>query len=335
MEELPASIQLILIRYFDGSASAEEKARLLAWLRQREEHRTHFNETRDLWLACQALPKDDAETGFALGRLRQRIESGRKRMRLKRVFMPGRRIRAAALWLVLLGAAYWLGNRYSAGSQVSFRTERLITAAQSKGRFVLPDSTVVWLNADSELSYPEHFAGDRREVSLEGGAYFEVAKNRERPFIVRAGAIDVQVTGTCFNVSNYPESRQVETALLSGSVRITGEGLAGAVDLQPGQVLEYRKDECRAGIKTADTRLYADWIKDRIVFDDSRLADILVSMSGRYNVRFDCPETFADSTRLSFTIRQETLEEILNALSRIVPIGYSFADGQVRIYPEE
>ena len=78
-----------------------------------------------------------------------------------------------------------------------------------------------------------------------------------------------------------------------------------------------------------------DWIKDRLVFDNDCLADILISMEGRYNMDIECPRQFAASTRLSFTIRQESIEEVMEAMSLIAPIRYEIKKNKVYITPRK
>lgn len=174
----------------------------------------------------------------------------------------------------------------------------------------MPDGSVVWLNSETKLTYPNQFADDRRLVSLEGEAYFEVAKDAKKPFVVQAGEIDVEVLGTCFDLDSYSSGEFVKTALLNGSVKISGKALKDPVYLKPDELFRYRKSDQTASVEEAKAGLYTDWIKDRLVFDNDCLADILISMEGRYNMDIECPKQFAAATRLSFTIRQESIEEV-------------------------
>ena len=211
---------------------------------------------------------------------------------------------------------------------------QLITAKGSKGRFTLPDGSVVWLNSETKLTYPSQFAGDKRLVTLEGEAYFEIEKDMKKPFIVQAGEIDVEVLGTCFNVDSYSYTEFVQTALLNGSVKISGKGVKEPVYLKPNELFKYQKSDQVFSVREAKVGLYTDWIKDRLVFDNDYLSDILISMGGRYNMDIECPEQFASSTRLSFTIRQESIEEVLEAISLIAPIKYKIKNGKAYIIPK-
>ncbi|WP_337940354.1 FecR domain-containing protein [Parabacteroides sp.] len=334
METNTTDINLIIIRYLDGSATLEEKILLLHWLKQSDENRENFTDTRDLWISCNAATTDELEVDIALERLKSRIMSVQGRQPVKKVGAPFVRwYQIAAVFLFFLGMGYWFGFSNRSSQPELLVRNQLITAKGSKGKFSLPDGTIVWLNSESSLSYPEQFAGEKRTVNLNGGAYFEVVKNTERPFIVRTGDIDIEVLGTSFNVSAYSSHESIETALLTGSVKITGTGMDKDIFLKPDEVFEYEKTNHISSVKPVNASLYADWIKDRLVFDNTRLSDILISMEGWYNIEIVCPEKFAQSTQMSFTIRQENIEEILKAMSFIAPIRYRIEGEKAYITP--
>ena len=339
MEKETNDINEIIIRYLDGSASLDEKIRLLGWLRETEGNRSDFMTTRDLWIACRAVEGSELEVDIALGKFRQRIQQEQERIgreQSARWHLPvwTRWAGIAATVLLVLAMGYGIGKRTQNTPLIAVQNQ-LITAQGSKGRFTLPDGSVVWLNEASKLTYPDRFAGDKREVVLEGEAYFEVEKDTLKPFVVQAGALSVEVLGTSFDVNSYASETSIQTALLEGSVKISGEGLAEPVYLKPNELFDYRKADQRGSVETVKANLYTDWMKDRLVFDNDCLADILVSMQSRYKIEMECPEQFAAKTRLSFTIRQESLEEVLAAMAQIAPIRYEIKGGKAYVIPRE
>lgn len=332
MENFTTDINLIIIRYLDGSASLEEKRQLLQWLKESEKNRSDFTDTRDLWLSCNASADNELEVDIALDRLKMRIMNEHERIgkKTRRSFI--RWYQAAAVLLVLFGLYFWLSIEQTEPKLMV--QNQLITAKGSKGKFTLPDGTVVWLNSESRLVYPDQFADGKRTVNLVGGAYFEVVRDEKKPFIIKAGDVDVEVLGTSFNISSYPFKDNIETALLSGSVKISGPSVRREIYLKPNEVFEYKKDLHAVSVKSVNASLYADWIKDRLVFDNRPLSDILISMEGWYNMDIVCPEKFAESTYMSFTIRQEDIDEILRAMSFIIPISYQIKNGKAFIMPK-
>ncbi|MGF6847932.1 transmembrane sensor [Chitinophaga sp. W3I9] len=157
---------------------------------------------------------------------------------------------------------------------------RMLTLQTPKGgtyRLVLPDSSVVWLNAASRLVFPSSFGGQQqREVELQGEGYFEVAKNKAQPFVVKSRGQKVEVLGTHFNISSYTDESITKTTLLEGSIRI------GNVVLKPGE----QAQKSDAGIKTilVDTEEAIGWKNNYIVFQDEKIQSIMRKISRWYDM---------------------------------------------------
>jgi len=334
MENQATDMNELIIRYLDGSASQEDKKVLLQWLKESDTNWISFNQTRDLWLSCEVALEDDTDMSIAFSRLRNRIlHNNGPVSQPKRAFM--RWYQVVAIFLVVLGMGYWLSTRLpmSEGQEIYVQNQ-LITAKGSKGKFVLPDGTVVWLNTESKLVYPEKFDEDKRLVRLEGEGYFEVVENKKKPFVVQSGDLDIEVLGTTFDISGYPYRDKIDVVLLSGIVKVMGETLDKEIILNPGQLLKYSKNEGKVSVQETKANLHVDWIKERLIFDNSSLSDIIISLEGWYNISIQCPPAFAKKARMTFTVRGENVEEILTAMSRIAPIDYSITGDQVTIRPK-
>jgi transmembrane sensor len=146
----------------------------------------------------------------------------------------------------------------------------------------LPDGTKVWLNADSKLSFPSKFSGDKRQVKLDGEAYFEVSKIELRkghrmPFVVTSKAQTVEVLGTHFNIHNYPGERSVKTTLLEGSVRVNKE-----VTLKPNQQ-SVLTDQAIL-VKEVDVNLAVAWKNGDFMFRGERIGDLMKEVERWYNI---------------------------------------------------
>jgi ferric-dicitrate binding protein FerR (iron transport regulator) len=324
-----------IIRHLDGSDSLEDKQILLQWLWESEQNRTDYIEIRDLWLSCDVALDDKTEINKALNRLRQRIRNEYTFIKQPVKSMWMRWYQVAAVMLVLLGMSYWFTTRpyHVAEKEIHVRNQ-LITAKGSKGKFTLPDGSVVWLNSESKLICPEEFDEDKRLVRLEGEGYFEVAENKKKPFIVQSGDLEIEALGTAFDISCYPFRDNTDVVLLNGSVKVTGESFDKAFVLQPGQLLACNKGNRQPNIQATNAGLHIDWIKDRLIFDNARLSDIIISLEGWYNVSIRCPPSFAGKMRMSFTVKGENINEILKAMSLIAPMSYSVTEHQVVIRPK-
>lgn len=249
---------------------------------------------------------------------------------LERRIRPGRRVwtlwrwigSCAAIFLLVIGG--WL-LRDSIGSE---NWQEIRTEADIR-RVELPDKSLVVLNRYSSISYPQDLEKeDKREVRLEGGAYFEVSKSAEHPFLVRAGEVQVQVLGTHFEVEAYPQDTLVSTFLLEGKVSVSTP--QGDVYLSPRERAIYH-----TGRK--DLRTYADqvleevdWISGELRFDQVPMREVMRRLSHTFHtdIRIE-DDSLADyRVRARFTHKEE-LEDILYLLQNITPFDYTYRNDQI------
>lgn len=158
-------------------------------------------------------------------------------------------------------------------------------------KIVLEDSTEVWLNSESVLSYPEMFDGDERRVAVVGEAYFEVREDTTRPFIVDAPGQTVKVYGTAFNIRAYPEEKTVFTTLERGSISVARpDGKGGEIRLSPGH--QSLLNATTLMMKTVKPETFTGWRHGRFVFEDQPLSAIMRDLARWYDIEYE----FADAT---------------------------------------
>lgn len=166
------------------------------------------------------------------------------------------------------------------GARIAYNT--LSTPRGGQYEIVLPDGSKVWLNAASSLHFPTRFAGSERVVELTGEAYFEVAKNSQRPFRVSVGDMRINVLGTHFNINAYTDENAIKTSLLEGSVKIT-QGKASDV-LKPGQQAVLNKNEDKVIIRNADVNEVIAWKNGLFQFEGADIATIMRQIARWYNM---------------------------------------------------
>ena len=149
-------------------------------------------------------------------------------------------------------------------------------------QLVLADGTKVWLNADSKLRFPVSFTAERREDYLVGEAYFEVAKDSAREFWVHAGAMDVKVLGTSFNVKAYERLETVATTLVEGSVEVACAGKS--FQIVPGEQFVYDKNNRVMDVRMVDTESYVSWKDGYYKFRQTTLEEIMETLSVWYGL---------------------------------------------------
>lgn len=177
---------------------------------------------------------------------------------------------------------------------------------------VLSDGTVVLLNADSKITFPTRFTGNKRTVKLVGEAYFKVSKNKHRPFIVETGNLYTKVLGTEFNLKAYPHS-DVNVTLIKGSVAVNAEGKE--VMLKPGENAEYSENK-DIEVTTVDTEGYIQWKDGYFYFDNVPLIDVVRDLGRWYNVNIEIRNNSLMSYRLHFIAsRKASIKEFVDNLN--------------------
>ena len=169
----------------------------------------------------------------------------------------------------------------------------LTTPRGGEFRIVLEDGTEVWLNAASRLVYPEVFDGQERRVELEGEAYFKVAKNAVKPFIVSSGGQEVHVSGTEFNVHAYSDEPAIYTTLVNGSIalRLAGDTQQSReLQLTPGHQTTFTTDNSQFTVKEVDTDVVTSWRSGVFVFEDQTLEQIMRTLSRWYDFEYEFRE---------------------------------------------
>lgn len=223
------------------------------------------------------------------------------------------------------------------------------TRKGSKSDVQLPDGTKAWLNADSKLTYDENFRGEFREVYLEGEAYFDVVKDKTRPFIIHTKTIDIRVLGTAFNVRAYASEKNTETALFRGSVEVTlHNNPEKKIVLKPNEKLMVNNKSLQFNTsgstkKTAENNntfnitvgkvhfqvkdssaLETLWIKNKLVFDAESLEEVAGKIERWYNVQvlINGDENLRH-TAYSAIFENETLAQVMEALKITGNFKYS------------
>ena len=217
-------------------------------------------------------------------------------------------------------------------------TNEVVTQKGSKTSIKLPDGTRVWLNSDSKLTYAEDFSGSKREINLTGEAYFDVAHDADRPFIIHTQKMDIRVLGTAFNVKSYPQDDIVETVLIRGKIEVTFPGrLAEKIILKPNEKLILRKEPEKQNssaneIKTntqipkmmVNTLEYISkdsvvaetaWLDNKLAFTNETLGNIAVELERKFDIRIDFKTEALKAYRYTGLFDQQNPEKILQLLS--------------------
>ena len=194
----------------------------------------------------------------------------------------------------------------------------------------LDDGTKVWVNAETKLKYPVTFVGDRREVVLEGEAFFDVAKN-EKPFIVKTSFGDVRVLGTAFGISAYASEPESYTTLVRGKVSVEREGIKPVVIL-PGEQVVTSKDG-KMIKQQVDVEEFVGWKDGIYVFKEKSLGEIMKTLERWYNISVDFQEkSLVDLPFTGNLKRYDDINVFFDALTRTGDMKYRVEGNQVILF---
>ncbi len=201
----------------------------------------------------------------------------------------------------------------------SVQLNKLVVPAGKRLSLVLADGTKLWVNSSSTVIYPERFAGDKREIYIDGEAYLEVARNPDKPFYVKTEQMNVRVLGTSFNVCAYREDGTQQIVLVSGKVEVETASRQTAV-LTPDELFEYDKQHLKTSVTKVDAGNYVSWKDGYYQFVSQQLSVVFKRLSRYYAVPIVWDEKVGEwscSGKLDFTGH---IEDVLGNLKKAAPI---------------
>ena len=204
----------------------------------------------------------------------------------------------------------------------------LTTSKQGNIKVTLYDGSHVWLNAGSELRYPNAFVGNKRIVYLKGEAFFEVAKDAVHPFIVNTAAGDVKVLGTGFDVAVYDSTTMIAT-LERGAISYVHESQPEIV-LRPGEQLTYKIGNELPRVCKVNTRLYTAWKDHLFCFEEQRLSEIMVVLARWYDLKVQFDSEDLKNVELSGTLdKYSDVRPLLNLFELGTNVKFEIEDNVV------
>ena len=356
-----------------GEAAPEELAELEILLQQRPEWGLRMDMLSGLW---QGEPEDQGRKNDALNRHLQRLSNHLSTPTLNYetavaveeapALLPAEKKGSHRLMWPMVGIAaavaliFFISRRPESvkSDRVGQVAENTIsTKPGSKSKIQLPDGSQVWLNADSRMTYNESFRGPFREVQITGEAYFDIAKDKDHPFIIHTNSIDVRVLGTSLNIRSYANEKNTEAVLIRGSIEVT---LRSSPDkkiiLQPNEKLVVQNGRAmvvkkgmpsvqkyedapvmtlgKAHIQPKDTvAMDILWVKNKLSFDQETLEDVARKIERWYAVKVTITDERLKHTEYSAVFEDESLRQVMEALRMTGNFRYSISKKEVTITP--
>lgn len=263
-----------LYRYFEGLASREEEEAVYRWLDASAGNEKDLFREREFFDAMiLAGSTDEAKN-------KKREKQKHSGSRIHSFVREALKVAAVVTITVACGLYFHLADKKELLSVMN----TISVPVGQRVNLKLPDGTSVWLNACSEIVYPAVFSGGKREVQLNGEAYFEVTHNVENPFVVRTEKCDIEVLGTKFNVEAYSGSGDFSAALMEGSVQVTGNDRSLLpVRLKPDQ--EVRLKNGQLAVSSINDYDHFRWREGLVCFKDVAFNELMARFEKCYGMR--------------------------------------------------
>lgn len=347
--------------FLKGELSFEEEKQLQLWMNEDVLHLQYFEEIRNMWLGTVTSASHNDQINQKWEKFNFLLNQKYEGKKTDIFFLPTfKRIASIAAVLVIgmVSGIFLYNSFFKYSDSIKDEVCEMITPLGAKSQILLPDGTQVWLNAGSKLSYKKSFNSKDRVVTLVGEAFFKVKTNKEKPFIVQTHRLNVKALGTTFNVKAYPEDKSVTATLVEGIIQVNGSTASSKafnVTLKPSQSITVDENSVHSNIKTENTEIqresmpegkalasegvvinsnpsiekFTSWKDSQWFIEAENLENLAVLLSRKYNVDVHIESDSLKQYRFTGTIRNETLEQVLEILKLTTPLKYQVGKGEV------
>lgn len=363
----------IIFKYLSGNLDNAGKEELLKWINQDKANETYFSKIKNNWAIANQEIADKNDPGINLNQEYIYFKhKSTKKENDKHLFVHNKIKNiwwAAAVIVLLIYGTYTSIAIYNEKQNIEYNT--ITTLKGEKSKLTLSDGTLIWLNSETTLIYPVNVKRKKVELSLSGEAFFDVAKNKKRQFIVKTSTIDITVTGTRFNVKSYKNDKTIETTLERGQIIITGN--VGEKKIKEPLILKPNEQACliketrtieiskadQPNIKYIDTtpvhknqisgevsektpkllvqenvapELYTSWKDGKLMFRSEPFEDLSLKMERWYDVEIYFKNEELKAKKFTGVFEKETIEQALKALSLSMHFNFTIERNKITIY---
>lgn len=300
-------------------------------IQNEEESLRSPREMEEIWYS--AVAADDTHI-YNVDKAFERFRTRTKKNSARRFRIPSVWYKVAGVLLLLVVSitSYWQG-----GVRMESRFADMVVEAPlgSKTKLMLPDGTLVWLNAGSKIIYSQGFGVNDRHLRFEGEAYFEVTKNKELPFNVETDDLNVTVLGTKFNFRDYPEDKEAVVDLLEGKVSL--ENYIKKMDIRylaPAEKMVLNKLTGEMSITATKNGQAKEWTNNVLLFDEDLLPDIAKELERSYGVTIRITDDSLKNARFygCFNRREHTIQNILDMMTSTERLNYRIEKDTILLY---
>ncbi|MBI0397810.1 MAG: DUF4974 domain-containing protein [Cytophagales bacterium] len=321
----------LLAKIVARTASPSEIEEVERWALESKENFETLNAIKKLWQEQPSTPKVRFDEGKIDDIWEKGIVKNSEKAFSYRIFL-----KYAAVILFVFG--FYSTYYYFIAANQEKKEEKVIeytvltNPAGKKTKHTLPDGTVVFLNCASNIKFIKAFNSEERKVYLKGEAYFEVANNVNKPFIVESNGIATKALGTIFNISAYPGYETMKVSLFEGKVEVKNPSSEKQpILLLPGKELQVNIQDDSYATGTFEPEMVAGWKEGKLVFENENFTEVKVKLERWFGVEILVEGNKPNDWKVSTVYEKESLKNILLDLQYAKRFAYEINDNQVTI----
>jgi transmembrane sensor len=316
----------LIERFLAGQATAEESTLVEKWLDQRAAH--------DPFGKLSAVEKDEIRRK-TLEELSSKITVPVKPIERNRNRNPIFFYRAAAAVSLLAVLSFAILQFPSHPERQKITTVKSVSTTNSGRKVILSDSSIIWLKANSAISYPRIFSANERRITLAGEALFEVTRDAKHPFIIQCGSLRAKVLGTSFNIKS--SESHIEVLVLTGKVSLSSEGNTKGLIVYPNEKAVYDEKENQiAMVNVEDTEKIAKTAGTEysMQFQATRMKEIVRRIEGKFNVKVSLSDERLNNCTITADFTDQSFDRTLSLISETLGITYVRENNRVMLKGE-
>jgi transmembrane sensor len=316
----------LLVKQLTGEATTEERALVQQWLAEDPSNQHYYEHFKLIWEESAHLTTTlSVDENAAWQRFQHRVENNpAKKGRPGRVFFMNSPLMRIAAMLVLVTGIGWLAWSLLGKNAADIPVARIQSLEETK-KDTLPDGSFVTLNKRSEIAYPTRFTGKERVVNMKGEAFFNVAHDTSKPFIIHANDITVQVVGTSFNVRSQADSTEI--IVETGIVRVSGKNQT--IVLKAGEKVTIGGGKSTMEKEESTDQLYNYYRSRKFNCDGTPLWRLVEILNEAYDTHIEIGREELRDLPLTTTFNNEPLDSILNVINRTQGITWQRENGRI------
>ena len=298
-----------------GDSNEADKQLVLAEIEQDKEAQKVYNELKNIWAllsSTKEMPLAEANEMYSRFKKQLPSASNNRRMRLGNLF------KYAAIFILgvmITSLSVYLTERKGwMGSDKEF----IQTVVADKGQIskvILPDSSMVWINSGSKITYNSKFARNNRKIDLVGQAFFHAAHNEKIPFVVDVNGFLVKVLGTKFDVNAYSGEKNIRVVLESGRVELYQlSNHDFKYTLSPGEMATFNLEDKKLTIDKVKPELFSSWKEGVLIFRDKPMTEVLDELQRRYNIDIEVKDHDIYKSVFTARLSDEPLDKVLKSM---------------------